>query len=434
MKATDELRKRQVLIQLAEKKARISNVTPSKISIGVEEFNARKRLSRFRANVAGISASLLLVIMGVFFFMTPTGHAVANDILNFFSQTPSNERPLTIVVEHENELPTSIANEQDPMELTAAPQTIVNDDFVNDLTVNRAEEMAGFTLFSDKAIPEGYELNDVIFNRKTVAVTRQYLWNGKSGTEAIVLTQQLIPEELPIGSNATVEHLQIGSVWVEGVQGGWLEPAGSNVELWEAGSPMFTYRWRQEGYTFTMQFVYNEVTDPGYIPEQNRLKLIGLLTGTESTIPVRWNLNNLTISEVKEVAEFPALIPAASLKGLVFDHAVYEVDTPRLIMVYAPATVQVRMNIFEIPIELSGDKNESSGLPADAIQNVKVGTYPAVFQRGAMVNGVYDPYFSVSLVWKTETTFVNITVFSMDSTKLPPINLEDLIAFAEGMQ
>lgn len=430
MKMTDEMLKRQVINQLAEKNACMVHFSTADVLMRVNNYAANKRATQIRTGIASISATLALIILGAFFLLTPSGHAAAKDILSFFAQLSGNERPQTIIVDHQNELPNIAENASSAV---AVPQTIVLDDFVYNLTPDQAEEKAGFPLISDEVLPDGYVLNKVIFNQKKVDVIRLYLWNGMGGTDGIVLSQQLVPEKMPIGKSSDVTFYQVGGILVEGVQGGWLETANAKVESWIPGSPMYTYRWQQNGYLFTLQFVFNEVTDPGYLAEDARLQVIGLLTGSENATPKRWNLNNLTLEDSIEVAEFPVLVPSQPIKGMIFDRAIYEVEVPRLVLLYEPGSTELQMRIFEIPIELSTGDDEYTGLPTNAVQKVNVGSSPATFIRGAMINGIYDPNFSLSLVWKTDTTFIHITVLSADSGTSPSIAIEDLIALAESM-
>ncbi len=431
----EEQVKKQVIEQLAEQKVPASKISTSAVLAQIDIQRGRHIAARRRLSFAGVSAGVILVMLGVFFALTPAGRAAAQGILNFFVNQPANQRPQPIVVQHESELPTLAPTVLIPgVTPTLEPQKIVLDDLAFDVTVAQAEEMAGFTLTSADAMPTGYELGIVSYNRKTNGVTRLYFWEGKNGNAGIAFTQQTSNESEPVGADAQIKRYQVGDTAVESVDGSWFQLLGSQSETWEKDSPVYSYRWQQDGFTFILQFILNNDWDPGYLSEENRLKLVGLLVGTESEAPERWNLNHLSLAEVREVAEFALLVPTQPLEGLVFDAAVYEKETPRMMFLYEPDSANLAMHIFEIPRAISGGPTDYSAYPAGAVEQVMVGAYPATLSRGAVVNGSYDADFGISLIWQTEMTFIHIQVYSPGYATPPQVDKEALIAFAEGMQ
>lgn len=431
----EEQIKKQIIAQLAEQKAPASRISTSAVLAQIENLRGRQFAARRRLGFAGISAAVILVMLGAFFALTPTGRATAQGILNFFINQPANQRPEPIVVQHKSELPTLAPTEVSPATTpTVEPQKIVLDDLAFDVTVDQAEEMAGFTLAAADAMPTGYELGLVSYNRQTNGVTRLYFWEGKNGNAGIAFTQQTVAESEPVGADAVVKSHQLGDVAVESVDGSWFQMLGSSSETWEKDSPVYSYRWQQDGFTFILQFIFNNDWDPGYLTEENRLKLVSLLVGGESDAPERWNLNHLSLAEVKEVADFALLVPVQPLEGLVFDAAVYEKETPRMVFLYEPDSANIAMRIFEMPQTVSGSPTDYSAYPAGAVEQVMVGLYPATLSRGAVVNGSYDANFGISLTWQTEKTTIHIMVYSPGYATLPQVEKEALIAFAEGMQ
>lgn len=431
----EEQIKNQIIAQLAEQKAPASKISTSAVMAQIESQRGRQAAARKRLSFAGISAAVILVMLGAFFALTPAGRAAAQGILNFFVNQPANQRPEPIVVQHESELPTLAPTTVNLATTpTVAPQTIVLDDLAFDVTLEQAEEMAGFTLAAADTMPSGYELGIVSYNRETNGVTRLYFWEGKNGNDGIAFTQQTLNESEPVGADAQITRHQIGDLVVESVDGSWFGMLGSNSETWEKDSPIYTYRWQQDGYTFVLQFIFNNDWDPGYLDAEKRLQLVGLLAGAESAVPDRWNLNHLSLAEVEEVADFALLVPVQPLEGLAFDAAVYEKETPRMVFLYEPDSANIAMRIFEMPVAVSGGPTDYSAYPAGAVEQVQVGAYPATFSRGGMLNGSYDANFGISLTWQTETTTIHIMVYSPGYATPPQMEKEMLIAFAEGMQ
>lgn len=432
----DEKRiKQQVIGELAEQKVPAGRISTSAVLARIDSERGRQAVTRRRLGLAGISAAVIVAMLGAFFTLTPAGRAAAQGILNFFVNQAGNQRPEPVIVQHASELPTLAPTQAGPVTTpTAAPLTIVLDDLVFDITVAQAEEMAGFKLAAADGMPAGYELGIVSYNRKTNGVTRLYFWEGQNGNEAIAFTQQTAVESEPVGADAQIERHRIGDVVVESVDGSWFQMLGSNFETWEKDSPVYSYRWQQGGFSYILQFIFNNDWDPGYLSEENRLKLIGLLVGAEGEAPERWNLNHLSLADVKEVAEFPALVPAQDLAGLAFDAAVYEKETPRMVFLYKPDSANLEMRIFEMPVAVSGSPADYSAYPAGAVEQVRVGATPATLIRGGMLNGSYDPNAGISLIWQTETIFIHIWIYAPGGSMPPQVEKEALIAFAEGMR
>lgn len=431
----EEQIKNQVIKQLAEQKAPASKISTRAVLAQIEDQRGRQIAARRRLSLAGISAAVIVVMLGAFFALTPAGRAAAQGILNFFVNQPANQRPEPVVVQHESELPTAApTSAESGVTPTVAPLTVVLDDLAFDITLEQAEEMAGFSLVAADAMPSGYELGIVSYNRKTNGITRLYFWEGKNGNEAIAFTQQTSAESEPVGADAQVTRHQIGDVIVESVDGSWFGLLDSNFETWEKDSPVYSYRWQQDGYTFVLQFIFNNAWDPGYLDAEKRLKLVSLLAGAGGDAPQQWNLNHLSLAEVKAVADFASLVPTQPLEGLAFDAAVYEKETPRLVLLYKPDSANLEMRIFEMPLSVSGGSTDYSAFPAGTVEQVKVGAYPATLSRGGMLNGSYDANAGISLTWQTDTTFIHIWIYSPGYATLPKVEKEALIAFAEGMQ
>lgn len=420
----------QVLQKLTEDEIPDRIIPAGEIVGQVKSKFHQRRLAR-RSIV--LSAALFLVLAGAIFMMTPSGKAAAESLFQFFRNEPTSQRPQPVVVQRETELPTWAPAQNQPSETsTLEPQIIVLDDFISDLTVEEAEKLAGFAVTGTQQMPEGFLHYSVAYNQRKQGVIQTFTWDGKPGGEIIYLSQQLSAEVEPVGQNAEIQVIKLGETRVEVVAGCWFQLAGSSLETWEADAPVYTYRWQQDGFHYSLMFVFNEPSGPGYLSEENRLTLVKLLTGDAEVVPEYWNLNNLSLEDAREVTDFPAIVPTREFPGLSFDRAVYELENKRLVFLYEPDGIPFSLRVFEVPLSVQ-DKADYSNYPTGSVEQVMVREYPATLVRGAVVDGKYDPNFSISLSWKTETVFITLFLRAMGES-LPDVPVEDLVNFAEGMK
>ncbi len=426
--------RQQVLADLAGEVFPDQPIPAREIKEKVESSIQLKANTRRRQRQAiSLSTLAFLLLAGAIFLMTPSGKAAAESLFQFFRNEPASQRPPQVVVQRETELPTWAPAQNQPSETsTLEPQIIVLDDFISDLTVEEAEKLAGFAVTGTQQMPEGYLHYGVAYNQRTQGVIQTFTWDGKPGGEIIFLSQQLSAEVEPVGQDAEIQAIKLGETRVEVVAGCWFQLPGSSMETWEADAPVYTYRWLKDGFHYSLMFVINEPSGPGYLSEENRLTLVKLLTGNAEEVPEYWNLNNLSLEDAREVTDFSAIVPTREFPGLSFDRAVYEPENRRLVFLYEPDGSPFSLRIFEIPLP-GQTETDYSNYPPDSVEEVMVGGYPATLVRGAMVDGKYDPNFSISLSWKTETVFINLFLRAMGES-LPDVPVDVLVNFAEGMK
>jgi len=91
----------------------------------------------------------------------------------------------------------------------------------------------------------------------------------------------------------------------------------------------------------------------------------------------------------------------------------------------------LKMSELEITQELKTSKPTINGLPPDAIVKVMIGNNPGAFVRGAVVDGVYDPEFGLTLWWQIGE--LQISLHFHNSANFPArLEMEDVIAIAES--
>ena len=249
--------KKQVIHRLAEEKVPSVINSWQTIQNGI---NNQKMHKNMQLRWASVSTSIFLVVVLVVFFLTPVGKSVAQGLLNYFTKLGGDEQRIHFANEIENP---GIDTQTD-----AIPSKIINlDGFVRGLTLEEAETMAGFVVLVPKVIPQDYQLKDVIYDSAIQGVTQQYFFEGNNGKEFMTLTQLLSSEVEAIGSSAEVVELWIENILVESVPGYWFSYSGVTSETWIPDSPVHTYRWSQGEFFYRLQFVYNELTSPGYVDE-----------------------------------------------------------------------------------------------------------------------------------------------------------------------
>jgi hypothetical protein len=73
------------------------------------------------------------------------------------------------------------------------------------------------------------------------------------------------------------------------------------------------------------------------------------------------------------------------------------------------------------------------GYPQDAVEDVMVGSYPATFANGIVVDGAYQPDTNLYLVWKTADLSIEM-IFWASSDYPARLEKEDMLAVAASMK
>ena len=126
------------------------------------------------------------------------------------------------------------------------------------LTIEKAQELAGFEVQVPVSLPDGYRLDNVIYNPGAGEVAQFYEFHPYSAGEMFILGQRLSPPAEVIGLIATVEQLILGGIPVEYVKGGWFGASGSAVETWHADAVFHTFHWQADEFYYTLVFMFDE--------------------------------------------------------------------------------------------------------------------------------------------------------------------------------
>lgn len=202
------------------------------------EMNTRqKRIPKLAAAI-----TLAVVLIGVLFFSTPQGQAMAQSLLQFFTRAESNELPLQSF--QLTPLPT-------PGTPTPNPASIID----ANPEIAEVELQAGYDVFEPSWIPSNLTfVGASIEDQKIVRIFYQYEY-----TNGLAFRQEPLPTsencELcdMVGPDASVEQVAIGTTTGEYVEGVWkLTDQGP---LWESDPWLKTLRWQMDGMAYELQYM-----------------------------------------------------------------------------------------------------------------------------------------------------------------------------------
>ncbi len=435
----------EVITQLERNQAGRKMTQQSRMGAPIK-FDLNMRFTR-------VLAMLLVFLVGTVFFLTPQGQITAQNLFQLFRRAESDVLPLPTGLPTEPILPTktpvptqvvgleAVMTEEPSAFITPTPKEKMEQGTITyGLTISEAEELAKFAIRVPKTLPSGYRLTEVTFDSRTRAVQQIYKFSPYQSGEMFVLHQEPSQPTDPIGQSAEIDQIQVGDTMVEAVNGSWFSAAGSNQVEWFNDGPFHTYRWQQDGFTFTLEFLVDDTFSPAYLTKDDMQAVVEMVIGTRSELPEKVNINNLaSVEAVEQVAGFQLLAPTLLPEGFVLERAVYEPDNQRAIIIYRPEDTAGSMNhpsliIFEI---LKGDEipptTYQDELPPEAIEQVKIGKISGIFQRGAMVDGKYDPSSGLSLHWETNDLSITIN-YSGSSSHPSQLDKTDMIKIAEGLQ
>jgi hypothetical protein len=395
-------------------------------------------------------------LAGVVFFLTPQGKGFAQELIRFFTfaesdvlllatgqpteaPPPTRTPALTQLVELEAVTPA--VNPAGVMSYptdTPAPTARAGEPIWN-LSLEEAEQLAGFELRVPVSLAPGYRLDNVIFDPGSGEVAQFYEFHPYSAGEMFILGQRRsVPADV-IGQSAQVEQLTVGDIAVEYVKGGWSGDSGLGIETWGADSIMHTFHWQDGDLYFTLVFMFDDsdTWSPAYWTKDGMQAMIEIITGQRAEFPEQVNYNNITsIAQAEEIVGFELLVPSVLPEGFVFTHVVYEPDSERAMLFYQPQEDSRAVSGVNLVIIESQDMEQSfswEGYPQDAVEEVLIGSRPATFARGVIVDGVYDPDTNLYLVWNTTDLSIELIFWASENY---PARLEkaDMLAIAVSME
>ena len=190
--------------------------------------------------------TLVILLFGLVFIVTPQGRVWAQEFLHFFIRTDSDTLPLQ--------------SWQLTSQPTLAPGTTATPDPANiffeaKLNVIQVEEQYGIDLKEPTWLPENFVIVGATFD-PTHSVGRIFYSGGDY--DDLVLKEEIYssPDTCDlcdkVGESASVEFVQIGNVKGEYVQGVWnLTDSGP---IWENNPYLQILRWQVDGVAYELLF------------------------------------------------------------------------------------------------------------------------------------------------------------------------------------
>lgn len=180
-------------------------------------------------------ATLIILALLLSLFVTPPGRALAQTVLQFFTRAGSDQLP---------------------PQLGPAPT-----DAPRDKSLVEAESLAGFSVLTPGALPEGLSFYGASYDDGLKAVIQQFGY----APEDIRLSLRQQPFSSPeactlcglVGASAPVQTVSVGNVSAEYTEGVW--ELTDNGPVWRNDEYLKTLRWQSNGMAFELIYMGAEL-------------------------------------------------------------------------------------------------------------------------------------------------------------------------------
>ncbi|HEX7555535.1 MAG TPA: hypothetical protein VF338_02840 [Leptolinea sp.] len=420
-----------------------------------------ERLHPSHQFVTGMVSVLAIVLAGFFLFSTPTGRALAQSIIHFFSPQTSDTIPAPtsvpqVWVEQTPGVPAPTAT---PLSGPAFHDQCGESIAAPRCTVEQIRNKVKFPVKELGSIPE--PMHFVGANGGPDQIYIIYDTWDKSG--GLILNEQpwdgdSEQKKWKIGASAVVDTVKIGNVTGEYVEGAFGYHGGEALMHWNADADNKTLQWVDDGMLFQMQSfgkhlnrnefiaLAGSLTEKPVVP--NPTPTLGTVTPTEEPFDFHDRFP-LTFSEAEKKAGFKLLAPLSLPEVLSFFGARYDPEQKVTMLFYIfngegtdglsiseemiPATGVTFLGNFIV-----GDKTDMDKYPAGTVvgyfDKVQIGK-----NAGEYVEGVFegtdccgwqwksDPYLK-TLRWQMNGKAFELQYMGMSLEK------EDLLKIAAGMK
>jgi len=352
--------------------------------------------------------TIIVLFVVAMFLLSPSGQSFAQSVLGYFTHAESD-------------------TQKSPW---APPSEGEYEEPIRGLSLEEAEELAGFSIHVPASLPPGYVLEDISYSSyRGIGVTQFFKY--EQGFEFFLLNQSLSQwDEKVVGHSAVIETLSIGDTNVEYVSGDW--DGSSGLVHWEFDAPVHTFRWKEDDFYFELQFFINDSWSPAYLSKEDMLMMVEVVMGLRQTFEKQVNFDYLTsVAEAQQVSDFDILEPMILPDGFGLRWAAYDREMQRVLLIY-----QSNSTTANLIITFSAQDMDRSwdGYPLAAVETVTVGDASGIFVVGSMRDdGVYLSNIGKSLYWETDDLQIEIY---WSGTRLDPVQLEkeEMIAIAESMR
>jgi len=224
------------------------------------------------------------------------------------------------------------------------------------------------------------------------------------------------------------------------VGGSWFNDEDGSSETWQPASIFHTFRWMEGETYFTLEILFddNDTWSPAYWTEEGMLALVEIVMGARADFPATINLNYLTsIEQAEEVSGLDLLAPALLPEGFIFARGAYDAETGLVRLFYQPDDGSRGSSGISLVIIQGAAGSQPAptweGYPPEALAAVSVGGFPAVFARGGVTDGIYDPEAGLHLAWETAELSIHM-IFSAPADSSIRLEHAEMIAIAESLE
>lgn len=223
-------------------------------------------------------ALLVLITALTLFSFTPQGRVLAQNIWRFFWRVEGESRLVPTLNALLVTVPAAALEAPLP---TFTPQPVVTEMPFQQACGSRLyprcnlveiQKMVDFPLRQPAFLPEGWEFAGATGGPQMVSL----LYNNPAGQLDLVQQPASLPDATswPVGNQANVETISIGTTSGEYVQGAWSDPGqNAGVITWDAGIPEYILRWEENSIRYTLHYTPYKTNDETRL-DKNLLKKI----------------------------------------------------------------------------------------------------------------------------------------------------------------
>ena len=206
---------------------------------------------------AALIGLIVIIVLGIS-LLSPSVQAIAQRFAQFFISTERNQ--LTVEV--------PLADLQDPQARFS-------------LSIDEAEDLAGFDARTPKTLPAGYTFAGAGFSSEREAIVLNYA-PPSAGQVLRIFQRQVGLEFQEISASANVEIVSIGSSAGEYVSGAWLvsttapesnDPLITLNATWDSDAKIQLLRWQENGILYEIIFAGSNSQALGYLTKNDLIAM-----------------------------------------------------------------------------------------------------------------------------------------------------------------
>jgi len=223
-------------------------------------------------------ALLVLITALTLFSFTPQGRVLAQNVWRFFRPVEGESRTVPTLDALLVTVPAAALEAPLP---TFTPQPVVTEMPFQQACGSRLyprcnlveiQKMVDFPLRQPAFLPEGWEFAGATGGPQRISL----IYRSPAGQLELAQQPAALPETTswPVGNQANVENIPIGTTSGEYVQGAWSDPGqNAGVITWDAGIPEYILRWEENSIRYTLHYTPYKTND-GTRLDKNLLKKI----------------------------------------------------------------------------------------------------------------------------------------------------------------